>query len=85
MYNNGLIPRSSKMYKNWDFWSEKKPSGNPGPGADLTKQFRRKFRPEFIAENRPNKCPFQKYRKRCSLKRTICRVVRFHRAHDHRI
>jgi hypothetical protein len=24
------IPGSSKMYPNWDFWSEKKPSGNPG-------------------------------------------------------
>jgi hypothetical protein len=24
------IPRSSKIYPNWDFWSEKKPSGNPG-------------------------------------------------------
>jgi hypothetical protein len=24
------IPRSSKIYSNWDFWSEKKPSGSPG-------------------------------------------------------
>jgi hypothetical protein len=24
------IPRPSKMYPNWDFWSENKPSGNPG-------------------------------------------------------
>jgi hypothetical protein len=23
------IPRSCKIYPNWDFWSEKKPSGNP--------------------------------------------------------
>jgi hypothetical protein len=23
------IPRSSKIYPNWDFWSEIKPSGNP--------------------------------------------------------
>jgi hypothetical protein len=23
------IPRFSKIYPNWDFWSEKKPSGNP--------------------------------------------------------
>jgi hypothetical protein len=23
------IQRSSKIYPNWDFWSEKKPSGNP--------------------------------------------------------
>jgi hypothetical protein len=23
------IPRSSKIYPNWYFWSEKKPSGNP--------------------------------------------------------
>jgi hypothetical protein len=24
------IPRSSKIYPKWDFWSQKKPSGNPG-------------------------------------------------------
>jgi hypothetical protein len=24
------IPRSSKIYPNWDFWFEKKPFGNPG-------------------------------------------------------
>jgi hypothetical protein len=24
------ISRSSQIYQNWDFWSEKKPSGNPG-------------------------------------------------------
>jgi hypothetical protein len=24
------IPRFSKIYPNWDFWYEKKPSGNPG-------------------------------------------------------
>jgi hypothetical protein len=27
------LPRSCKIYPNWDFWSEKKPSGNPSPTA----------------------------------------------------
>jgi hypothetical protein len=29
-----FIPRSPKMYPNWDFWSEKKPSGNPDHGCE---------------------------------------------------
>jgi hypothetical protein len=27
-----LILRPSKIYPNWDFWFENKPSGNPGLG-----------------------------------------------------
>jgi hypothetical protein len=29
------IPRPSKFYKNWDFWFENKPSGNPAPDFNL--------------------------------------------------
>jgi hypothetical protein len=28
------IPRPSLIYPNCDFWFEKKPSGNPGPGKN---------------------------------------------------
>jgi hypothetical protein len=31
------IPRSSKIYPNWYFWSEKKQSGNPACRCDLRK------------------------------------------------
>jgi hypothetical protein len=31
-----LIPRSSQIYQNWDFWSEKNPSGNPAEIEFLT-------------------------------------------------
>jgi hypothetical protein len=27
------IPRLSKVYPNWDFWFENRPSGNPGVGT----------------------------------------------------
>jgi hypothetical protein len=30
------IARPSKIYPNWDFWSENKPSGNPATGANPT-------------------------------------------------
>jgi hypothetical protein len=33
------IPRPSTIYPNWDFWSENKPSGNPGGDADVEKVF----------------------------------------------
>jgi hypothetical protein len=29
-YTNMFHPSPSKVYKNWDFWSPTKPSGNPG-------------------------------------------------------
>jgi hypothetical protein len=28
-----FIARPSKIYPNWDFWFENKPSGNPGMGS----------------------------------------------------
>jgi hypothetical protein len=31
-------PRPSKIYPNWDFWFENKPSGNPGPRLHLVKR-----------------------------------------------
>jgi hypothetical protein len=31
----------SKIYPNWDFWFEKKPSGNPGPEMSFPPFFRR--------------------------------------------
>jgi hypothetical protein len=31
------IKNSSKIYPNRDFWSEKKPSGNPDQGSTFTK------------------------------------------------
>jgi hypothetical protein len=30
MARNFSFRKSSKIWSNWDFWSEKKPSGNPG-------------------------------------------------------
>jgi hypothetical protein len=32
------IPRSSKIYPNWDFWFEKKPSGNPALEAVFSRE-----------------------------------------------
>jgi hypothetical protein len=30
-YKTFSIPRPFKMYPNWEFWFENKPSGNPDP------------------------------------------------------
>jgi hypothetical protein len=45
------IPRSSKIYPNWYFWSEKKPSGNPGfqfPLVWLCRTFAKNLLKNFI-------------------------------------
>jgi hypothetical protein len=31
-----FIARPSKIYPNWDFWFENKPSGNPGANAEIS-------------------------------------------------
>jgi hypothetical protein len=35
--NSPNLVTLSKMYPNWDFWSEKKASGNPGANNELNK------------------------------------------------
>jgi hypothetical protein len=37
------IPRHSKFYRNWDFWFENKPSGNPGFVDDDTVSLKNSF------------------------------------------
>jgi hypothetical protein len=43
------IPRPSKLYPNWDFWFENKPSGNPGEKARFTRVGKKNLLKEYLA------------------------------------